>query len=314
MKLAGYRNRCRTAALHLGIAAATLVASGAMADVARAEEWTKSYTLSGRPQVRVDTNDGAVRITTGDTKQVDLRVIYEGYEINKNLHIESRQDGSSVEINARVTGHWGFSWGTHRRNIRIEVRMPREADLQVDTGDGSVETQPVSGRVKIHTGDGSVRAQAVDGNVDIDTGDGSITLEGAKGDIRLHTGDGHIDARNLEGHLDANSGDGHIKIDGKLEGMNIKTGDGSIDARVEPGSRLSSGWSIRTGDGSVDLVLPPDLQANIDASTNDGHISLGIPLTVEGTFKNSELHGKMNGGGQPLTIHTGDGSIRLSKS
>ena len=64
----------------------------------------------------------------------------------------------------------------------------------------------------------------------------------------------------------------------------------------------------------MDLVLPPDLQANIDASTNDGHISLGIPVTVEGTFSNSQIHGKMNGGGQSLTIHTGDGSIRLSKS
>jgi hypothetical protein len=94
----------------------------------------------------------------------------------------------------------------------------------------------------------------------------------------------------------------------------VKTGDGSIDARVEPGSKLNAGWSIRTGDGSVDLVLPADLQANIDASTNDGHISLGIPVTVEGTFSNSQLHGKMNGGGQSLTIHTGDGSIRLSKS
>jgi len=114
--------------------------------------------------------------------------------------------------------------------------------------------------------------------------------------------------------VDANSGDGHIKIDGRLDALNVKTGDGSIDARVEPGSKLTGGWSIRTGDGSVDMVLPADLQANIDASTNDGHISLGIPLTVEGTFSNSQIHGKMNGGGQSLTIHTGDGSIRLSKS
>ena len=296
---------------------ATFAAFGAAAALvpgARAEEWTKSYTVSGRAQVRVDTNDGAVRIATSDAKQVEFRVIYEGYELNKNLHIDSRQDGDSVQLNARVTGHWGFSWGRGSRGPRIEVRMPKDADLQIDTGDGSVVTQPIRGRVKIHTGDGSVKVQAVDGNVEVDTGDGSITLEGAKGDIRLHTGDGHIDARNLDGRVDANSGDGHIKIDGRLDALNVKTGDGSIDARVEPGSRLTGGWSIHTGDGSVDLVLPADLQANIDASTNDGHISLGIPVTVEGTFSNSQIHGKMNGGGQSLTIHTGDGSIRLSKS
>jgi hypothetical protein len=304
----------RRIAAHLGIACATILAAATLAPGARAEEWTKSYTVSGRAQVRVDTNDGAVRIATGDSKQVEFRVIYEGYELNKNLHIDSRQDGDSVQINARVTGHWGFSWGRGRRGPRIEVRMPKDADLQIDTGDGSVETQPIKGHVKIHTGDGSVRVQAIDGDVDIDTGDGSITVEGAKGEIRLHTGDGHIDARNLDGRVDANSGDGHIKIDGRLDALNVKTGDGSIDARVEPGSKLSGGWSIRTGDGSVDMVLPADLQANIDASTNDGHISLGIPVTVEGTFSNSQIHGKMNGGGQSLTIHTGDGSIRLSKS
>jgi len=298
----------------LAVALSLMLSVAALAPRAQAEDWTKSYTISGRAQVKVDTNDGAVQIYTGDTKQVDFRVLYDGYEMNKTLHVESRQDGDSVQINARVNGHWGFSWGNNHRNIRIEVHMPKDADLQIDTGDGSVTTQSVNGKVKIHTGDGSVRAQEVSGDVDIDTGDGSITVDGAKGEIRLRTGDGHIDARNLDGKVDALSGDGHIKLDGRLDALSVKTGDGSIDARLQPGSKVNSSWSVRTGDGSVDIVLPADLQANIDASTNDGHISLGIPVTVEGTFSNSQIHGKMNGGGQPLVIHTGDGSIRLSKS
>jgi DUF4097 and DUF4098 domain-containing protein YvlB len=303
-----------TTATRAGISLAALLTMGALIPRAQAEEWTKSYTISGRANVRVDTNDGSVRISTTDTKQVEFIVDYDGYKLDKDLHVESRQDGDHVEINARVSGHWGFSWGGNHRNVRIEVRMPKDADLQVDTGDGSVQTQPINGKVKIHTGDGSVRCEAANGDVDIDTGDGSITLEGAKGDVRLRTGDGHIDARNVDGKLDAISGDGHIKIDGRFDALNIKTGDGSIDAHVLPGSKLVSGWNIHTGDGSVDLVLPGELQANIDASTNDGRISLGIPVTVEGTFSTSQLHGKMNGGGQPLTIHTGDGSIRLSRS
>jgi hypothetical protein len=301
-------------ATKLAVALGFVMSAAIFAPRAKAEDWTKSYTVSGRAQVKVDTNDGAVQIYTGDTKQVDFRVIYDGYEMNKSIHVDSRQDGDSVQINARVTGHWGFSWGNNRRNVRIEVHMPKDADIQIDTGDGSVNTQSLNGRVKIHTGDGSVRAQEISGDVDIDTGDGSITVDGAKGDIRLRTGDGHIDARNLDGKVDAMSGDGHIKLDGRLDSLSVKTGDGSIDARLQPGSKVNSSWSIRTGDGSVDIVLPADLQASIDASTNDGHISLGIPVTVEGTFSNSQIHGKMNGGGQPLVIHTGDGSIRLSKS
>ena len=304
----------RHLATRLGIAFLGLLTAAAVAPRACAEDWAKSYSIVGRAQVRAETNDGAVQVYTGDSKQVEFRVIYDGYELNKNLHIDSHQDGDSVQINARVSGHWGFSWGNSHRGIRIEVRMPKDADLQVDTGDGSVKTDSINGRVKIHTGDGSVVARAVSGDVDIDTGDGSITLDGAKGDIRLRTGDGHVEARDLDGKVDATSGDGHIKISGRLDALNIKTGDGSIDARLQPGSTIASSWSIHTGDGSVDLVLPADLQANIDASTNDGHISLGIPVTVEGTFSKSQIHGKMNGGGQSLTVHTGDGSIRLSKS
>src|SRR5258708_29741078 len=174
-------------------------AATALVPGARAEEWTKSYTVSGREQVRVETTDGAVRIDTSEAKQVEFRVIYEGCELNKNLHIDSRQDGDSVQINARVTGHWGFSWGRGSRGPRIEVRMPKDADLQIATGDGSVETQPIRGHVKIHTGDGSVHAQAADRNVEVDTGERSITGDGPKGEIRLHTGYGHNQSTNLTG-------------------------------------------------------------------------------------------------------------------
>jgi hypothetical protein len=294
--------------------AALLIGLAGTTSAARAEDWTKSYPISARAQVRVQTDDGAVNVATGDGKQVEFHVIYDGYQLDKDLHIESRQDGDSVQLTARVSGHWGFSWGGSHRKLRVEVRMPKDADLEVTTGDGSVETQAINGKLRVRTGDGSVHAQAVSGSAQIDTGDGSITLDGAHGDIHLRTGDGHIEAHNLDGKTDATSGDGSVRIDGRLDGLDIKTGDGSIQARVLPGSKMLAPWNIRTGDGSVDISLPADLQADVDASTHDGRISLGIPLSVEGSLSTSQIHGKMNGGGQALSIRTGDGSIRLSKS
>src|SRR5215467_1992786 len=272
---------------------ALVMLGAASAPSAKAEEWTKSYTVSGRANVRIDTNDGSVRVTTSDTKQIELKVLYSGYTLDKNLKIDSRQDGDRVELTAKETMHW--NWGIHvNRGLRVEVRMPRNADLNVDSGDGSVESESIQGNLDIHTGDGHIR------------------VAGAKGQIKLRTGDGSIECRDLDGKIEADSGDGHITLDGRFDTLNIKTGDGSINAHAQPGSKVISAWSIRTGDGSVDLTLPGDLNANIDASTNDGRISLGIPVMVDGQFSNSQIHGKMNGGGQPVTIHTGDGSIRLS--
>jgi DUF4097 and DUF4098 domain-containing protein YvlB len=281
---------------YAGVAALAVAGFCLTAAKADAEEWAKSYTVAGRARVRVETNDGAVRVSTGDTKQVELRVIYEGYKLDKNLTITSHQDGDQVEISARLHSGLGFSWGINHRTLRIEVRMPKEADLNVDTGDGSVETQPLTGSLDVHTGDGHIR------------------VDGARGDIRLRTGDGSIEGRDLDGKVDADTGDGHVTLEGRFDALNIKTGDGSVTARVGAGSQVATGWKIHTGDGSVDLTLPGDLKANIDASTHDGRISLGIPVTVEGTFSNSRISGKMNGGGEQLLISTGDGSIHLSKT
>jgi DUF4097 and DUF4098 domain-containing protein YvlB len=304
-----YRNGAR-----VSIACAGLLAIAVASPLARAEDYGKSFDISGRANVRVSTNDGSVRVYTGDTKKVEFHVEYQGYDLNKNLRIEARQDGDKVELTARITGHWGFSWGGNSRRLHIEVKMPKDADLQVETGDGSVEAAGINGNVSVHTGDGSVKANTLSGTIDLHTNDGSITVDSLKGEMRLRTGDGSIEARDLDGKCDADSGDGHVRIAGRFDSLNIKTGDGSVDTRVLPGSKMASTWNIRTGDGSVDLVLPGDFQSNIDASTGDGHISMGMPVTVEGTFSNSQIHGKMNGGGQTLTIHTGDGSIRLSKS
>jgi hypothetical protein len=265
------------------------------AGLARAEEVIKTYTISGHARVHIQTDDGAVRVSTGDIKQVEIRINYDGYKLDRDLHIASSQNGDSVDLSAKTSGNWGFHWGGHQK-LRVEVHMPKDADLQIQTGDGSVQ------------------AESINGNLDIQTGDGSISVQGAKGQIRLRTGDGSIEGRDLDGNADMTTGDGHVNVDGRFDGLNVKTGDGSVNVRASTGSKVNSTWSIHTGDGSVDLVLPADIHADLDASTHDGHISMGMPLTVEGNFSSSQIHGKMNGGGQLITVRTGDGSIHLSKT
>jgi DUF4097 and DUF4098 domain-containing protein YvlB len=281
--------------LAMGLAGMALVGGLLAAPGTRAEEVSKTFTVNGHAQVRVTTDDGAVRVSTGDVQQVQIRVVYTGYRLDKDLRVETSQNGNSVEVQAKTgNGNW-FNFGVKHTSLRVEVHMPKDADLQVNTGDGAVE------------------ADSIIGNLDVQTGDGHIAVQGAKGNIRLRSGDGHIEGRGLDGRADITTGDGSVDIEGRFDGLNIKTGDGSVTARAGKGSMVSSPWNIRTGDGSVDLDLPGELQANLDASTNDGRISLGIPVMVEGTFSSTKIFGKMNGGGQAIVVRTGDGSIRLNK-
>jgi Putative adhesin len=272
-----------------------LLGMGPFAAIVHAEDYAKSFSVSNRAHVRVVTNDGSVNVTTGDTKEVELHVEYRGYELAKTLHIDSRQVGDEVELTARVLNKFRFSLGQTTK-LHIEVRMPKDGDLHVETGDGSIKANGLSGTVDLHSGDGSVTVNALNGVV------------------RLHTGDGTIDGSNLDGNCEAFSGDGSIGLSGRFDVLRAKSGDGSINVHALQGSKLDSEWNIGSGDGSIDVTLPSGLPLDIDASTSDGRIRSEIPITVEGLVSNSRVRGKMNGGGQTLTIHSGDGSIHLKQA
>ena len=276
-------------------ALAALILSTLAVTPARAEDWSKTYKLSGRPNLRVITNDGHVDLYSSDSSQIDAHVTTRGWPIgDRGVKITESQSGNEVTLEVRVpTFHFSFGW--NNRSLRIELRVPRDADFDVETGDGSVTSQAFTGKLRISTGDGSIDAH------------------GLKGEVRLHSGDGHIDGDDLDGSLHADSGDGRITVRGRFDKLTLESGDGSVNAEAATGSKIQDGWSLRSGDGSVTVRLPDGLNADLDAHTGDGHITLDFPVTVSGSVSGSTIRGKIGSGGPPLMVHTGDGSIHIEK-
>jgi len=286
----------RLATFLVGLVAAG-IAVGAAATPARADEWSKTYQVNGRADLRVMTSDGDVTVTGADQNQIGARVTTQGWKVGSNdVQVIESQSGNSVSIEVRVP-HWNWSFfgGSHNRSVRVELRVPRELALNVRTSDGNVTASGVSGKIEF------------------DTGDGNVTANSVRGDIRMHTGDGHIDGHSLDGSLDADTGDGNLRIDGRFDALALKTGDGSIDAQVATGSKVANGWNLHSGDGHITLRLPSDLNAYLDAHTGDGSITLDIPVQVSGSLSHSAVRGKLNAGGGTLAVTSGDGSIHIEK-
>jgi DUF4097 and DUF4098 domain-containing protein YvlB len=244
---------------------------------AHADEWSKTYTVSGKPDLRIETSDANIRVTTWDQNTIEAKVETSRYKIGEGgIRIEEHQNGDTVEIEVRYPHHnFNVEWGSHR--VDVIIQMPRE------------------GRVNLHTGDGK------------------IDLAGFKGDMDLHSGDGSENLEGVDGKLHASTGDGHITAQGRFDELELKTGDGHVEVRAAHGSTLAAGWRLETGDGNVSLELPSELSADVSLHTSDGHIDLDMPIVTEGKIRQNEVHGKLNGGGSPLTIRTGDGSIHLRK-
>jgi Putative adhesin len=245
---------------------------------AQGEEWNKSFSISGQADLRVETSDAQIHVDTWDQKKIEARVTSDKWGFGQGgIEVRDHQTGDSVELEAR------FPHGVHimsignRRTI-VEIHMPRE------------------GRVRLHTGDGEIRLRDLKGEIDVESGDGRLEVEGVDGVLRAHSGDGHVRARGRFDHLD------------------ISTSDGRIEAEALAGSTIGQGWNLKTGDGGVLLTVPENFVADLVLHTGDGHITLDMPVTVEGKYESNNVRGKLNGGGGLLTIHTGDGSIRLGKS
>jgi hypothetical protein len=244
---------------------------------AHAEEWSKTYTLTGQPDLHVETSDANIHVSTWDQNSIHAKVTSTHYGIGSGgIHVEEHQNGNSVEIDVRFPHH-GIIIGVGMHRVDIEIQMPRQ------------------------------------GKVDLHTGDGNIELANFKGEMQLRSGDGSQEIDSVDGKLHATTGDGHIRANGRFDELDLHTGDGRVEARASAGSAVATGWRLSSGDGSVTVDLPDGLAADVDLHTGDGHIDLDMPITTEGKIRQNEVHGKLNGGGNLLVIHTGDGSIHLRR-
>jgi len=259
----------------------------------------KRFTVTGTPVVRATTFDGSIHIQSWDKPEVLIEIEKRGptREAVDALEVKSSQNGDTIEIEVPKPRNVSFQvvgMGISP-TARLNVWVPKRADVRARSGDGSIVVENVNGRIEIHTGDGSIRANDIAGELTLSTGDGSVTVDGAEGRLTLDTGDGGVN------------------VAGKLTGVKLHTGDGSIVYRAQPGTAMAEDWDITTGDGGVSIYLPADFGAELDAHTGDGTIrnDLDVEPSGSGQISRRTVRGRLGAGGRQLRIRTGDGAIRL---
>ncbi len=295
----------------LGLCCAILL-TGGFAACANAEEYVKSYSVGGRANVHVHAQYGAVSVTTSDDTKVEFDVRYDKRDWASALPIDSRQDGNVVELTALLDPQSWWGWGHFsNRRLSIEVRMPKNADLQLETSNGAVDVSSLNGNISIHTSNGRIRAEQLSGMIDVGSSNAEITLDSLTGTVKVRTSNGAISATHLDGKCELSTSNSWIQATGRFESLDITSNNGGVVARAESGSRMSAGWNIRTTNAGVDLSLPTDLKANLDAGTSNGGVALDLPVTMQGYQSGTQLRGVLNGGGPELSVHTSNGRIRV---
>ena len=280
----------------VALAAAAALASLPAHAQASGHDWQKTYSVSGSPSLTIATADSGLEIgSCGACKGIRVQV-HATRDLNQ-YRLEERQEGDHVFFSFKEKPHVGmFNWRSEN-GTKVTVETPAHLDLDAGTADGNLVARGLAGTIQVHAGDGSV------------------LLEDVNGALRLRTSDGNVTVRQAKGTLEARGSDGHMTIDGQFTGVQLHTSDGNLDFTLAPGSQLNAASRIESSDGHVVVHVPSTLAADLDITTSDGHVDCSLPLTMDHyDSSGNHLHGHLNGGGMPLSVHTSDGNVRIAAS
>jgi len=273
----------------------------------------KTFKVSGQPEVVLDTFDGSIELHSWDRNEIEVEVEKRAMEqsLLDEIKIDAQQEGDKIVV--RVTGPRG-----ERHGVTIGMHISPTARLRVAV--------PKNANINAVSGDGSIKAEAIEGTIVLRTSDGSITGTRLGGDIQVRSGDGSIRIDNTTGKLDLETEDGSVGVDARPSVLRLRTGDGSVRVTLEPETVMTDNWEITTTDGSVVVTLPGLFNAELDAETSDGAVRTNHPLLDgdrddrrdgEGSDDRRErrrtLRSKIGEGGKILKIRSGDGSIRIDR-
>jgi DUF4097 and DUF4098 domain-containing protein YvlB len=205
------------------------VRAGTGRDSARQiERESNTFNVSGATRVRVETFDGPVSVHAWDKAEVMYTATKRATDEREMKGIKLTANNAGGEVTLRADFDKSFARVYHEHDGRVTSYVSNasaEFDLYV----------PRNATLFVSSGDGRLRVEGVSGEVELRTGDGSIDVTGSRGRLRAETGDGRIRVEDFDGEADARTGDGRITLDGNFKGLTAHTGDGAISLVLPEG-------------------------------------------------------------------------------
>ena len=190
------------------------------------------------------------------------------------LDLDIRTNNGALEIgNTRDAFPPDVSFSFH-----MDVKVPRNTDLNVRTENGPVAIR------------------GIEGQVHAETVNGQLACEGITGSLNVRSRNGGIVCRAIEGGLLARASNGSIEVDGR-------------DAMA------AYAIHCETDNGAIKLNLPENTSFNLAARAFNGYVK--TQFEVDGEIPRGAVHsvsGPVGAGGPVVDLRTLNGSIYLGQS
>jgi hypothetical protein len=235
---------------------------------------TFEHVIGGRGRLTIRLASAELRLRGGIDDRVIVRTP-DGRGFPDHLVIEPIDGGLAI----REKEIFGLTFRLGRQTVRLDIQLPAEAELELNTASGWVETEGLRGVQRLKTASGDVRLGGAAGTIELAAVSGEATIDLA--------GPTSLALRSVSGNIDVRGG--------RIDALRVATTSGDI--RID--SELSDGpdHSVETLSGDVELLVDGGIR--VDARTVSGDLTSDRPHRTEGRM-----------GSRALIV--GDAATRLS--
>lgn len=228
--------------------------------------------------IQVDHGEVIVLGTVEQQVQVGGQVLFAD-------ELEYQVSSTEKQISIKVfTERDGFS----DLPLRVDVRVPKQMHVKVETDSASVFVQDFQGGLEVTSTSGNIIVENAIGKITLRSNRGNITVQESSGNISVVGNYGTLKTQNVHGETGVSTIMGNVIFDGL-----IQTGD---LVRLE------------TDHGPVYVNLSPDSALNLQVHSTSGDVACMLPDISSST---RSCDGKIGVGAGVLKIRTVSGAVTL---
>ncbi|MFI5252268.1 MAG: DUF4097 family beta strand repeat-containing protein [Bacteroidota bacterium] len=267
----------------------------------------KKFNVQPDGDLRIDADEGEVRITGTDSNEVSVHVLMRGDRDRVDqYHVNITQDGNTVRIEGRADRRHFRFWEDGSLDVKFEISVPKKFNLDLQTAGGNLVLRTVEGTINGTTSGGDLDVMDIKGRVKLETSGGDVLIKNAEGDLNFVTSGGNIDGSDIAGDLVTETSGGNID----LKNVDAKLRASTSGGNIEVSASSNKGVTLETSGGNVRVRMPNSISADVDASATGGDVDCSLQFS--GKIKDGDMHGTINGGGNMIRARTSGGNIYIS--
>ncbi|MEV7552324.1 DUF4097 family beta strand repeat-containing protein [Amycolatopsis sp. NPDC089917] len=210
--------------------------------------------------VRVDNEDGAVKIRTGSGPA----------KVQQKFEYRWNKPGDAYRVEGDTLVLAGCGAGCE---VAYDVTVPAGIPVSGKVDSGAVEIAGVP-TVDITVDSGRVDVNDVPGTVKVKADSGRVELKNIGQDVDVHAGSGAITGERLGGNVEARADSGRIDLElVKAANVTAKSDSGSIEVTVPAGDYDVTG-TTDSGHRDIGVNQSGSAQHKLDLNTDSGSVKV----------------------------------------